>query len=184
MTPSETILEQQRRLLASIESIDGLLHAGRLTECRGAIADFESDLGSAMEAPILRHLKSRLALVHERVRSLEATASKAGEAPVRKVDVDCDPLLRLRGRLGEGVPASDLNAPVPVPDTTQIWWRCSRDPQHRPWKATGAQMARGRPCPSCMGEAGLTPDAWRPTDTSETHLSVTRTVPLGKPSFR
>jgi hypothetical protein len=169
MTPLEIILEQQRRLLASIESIESIesvVRAGRLTECRGLIADFESDLGSAIDAPILPHLQSRLALLHARVGSLEAAASEASAAPAGIVGGTYDPLVEYRGRLGKAVLASDLNnSAVSVPDTTHIWWRCSRDPRHQPWLATKAQTARGRPCPRCMADAGLSRDAWFPTDT-------------------
>ena len=101
MTPLEIILEQQRRLLASIESIESVVRAGRLTECRGLIADFESDLGSAIDAPILPHLQSRLALLHARVGSLEAAASEASAAPAGIVGGTYDPLVEYRGRLGK-----------------------------------------------------------------------------------
>jgi len=166
--PSETILEQQRRLLTSIERIEGLARKGQLRECRRFIEDFESDLGSAIEAPILRHLQTRLALLHNRVGRLAATATEASAAPDPKIDAEYDPLVDYRDTLGKAVPAPDLNElAVFVPDTTQIWWRCSHDPQHRLWKATKAQTARGRPCPSCMAEAGLSPNAWHPTDTRQ-----------------
>ena len=199
MASSETILEQQRRLLASIESIEGLARRGHLGECLRLIEDFESDLGSAIDVPILPHLQSRLALLHDRIRSLAATAagasavpgpkvdadydpsvryrarwggavpeptSQASEASDPKVDADYDPLLAYRDRLGKAGPAPDLNGPVvSVPETTQIWWRCSMNRQHQPWKATRAQTARGRPCPVCMAEEGLAPNAWYPTDT-------------------
>ena len=177
VVPSESILEQQRRLLASIESIEGLVGRGQLRECWRLIEDFESDLRSAIHAPILVHLQSRLDRVHDCVRGLAATASGASNVPGQKivsepraalglnVDAEDDPLAKHRSGLGEAVPAPDLNGLVSVSDTTQIWWRCGQNPQHHPWKATRAQTARGRPCPSCMAEAGLTPDAWFPTDT-------------------
>lgn len=167
--PSETVLTQQRRLLASIESIEALARKGHLGKCRRLLEDFESDLGLAMDTPILQHLQARLAVLHDRVRILAASdpeATDTNAAPDPKVDAEYDPLVGYRGRLGEAVPAPDLNElVVSVPDTTQIWWRCSLDPQHQPWKATKAQTARRRPCPKCMAEAGLTPDAWHPTDT-------------------
>jgi hypothetical protein len=199
VSSSETILEQQRRLLASIETIEGLALRGQLGGCLRLIEDFESDLGSAIDAPILPHLQSRLALLHDRIRSLAATAavasavsgpkvetvydpsvryrarwggavpgstSEATAASDPKVEAEYDPLVGYRERLGKAVPAPDLNGPVvSVPDTTQILWGCSINPQHEPWKATKAQTARGRPCPTCMAEAGLPPNAWYPTDT-------------------
>jgi hypothetical protein len=178
--PSETMLEQQRRLLASIERVEALARKGHLGECQRLIEDFESDLGSAIDAPILLHLQSRLALVHNRVRILATAAAEHGSeraelptqntsaAPTPKVEAEDDPLVGHRGRLGEAVPAPDLNELVgSAPDTTQILWRCSRDPQHPHWKATKAQTDRGRPCPKCMADAGLPPDAWHPTDTQQ-----------------
>jgi hypothetical protein len=194
VVPSESILEQQRRLLASIESIEGLASGGQLRECLRLIEEFESDLGSAIDAPILVHLQSRLAAIHDRVRSLATTVSGGSTVPVPKivaqkdpsvgrrggmpapaarsgaalglnVRAEDDPLAEYRGGLGEAVPAPDLNGHVSVFDTTQIWWRCGQNPKHHAWKATKAQTARGRPCPSCMAEAGLTPNAWFPTDT-------------------
>jgi hypothetical protein len=201
--PSETILEQQRRLLARVESIEDLARSGQLGECLRLIEDFKSDLGSAIDAPILLHLQSKLALIQNRVRSLAATASQgsgttdpkvdaeydplapyrrrwrgavpaldseACAAPHPRVDAEYDPLVASRGSIGEAELAPDLNGPVAsVPDTTQIWWRCSRNSQHQPWKATKAQTARGRPCPSCMAKAGIPPDAWLPTDTQRSH---------------
>ncbi len=165
VSSSETSLEQQRRLLTSIETIEGLALRGQLGECLRLTEDFESDLGSAMDAPILPHLRSRLALLHDRIRRLAATAAKVSGSR-SEVDAESDPSVRYRDRLGKAVLAPDLNGPVAfVPDTTQIWWRCSMNPQHQPWKATKAQSARGRPCPKCLAEAGLTPDAWHPTDT-------------------
>jgi len=156
-------------LLASIESIEALARKGHLGKCRRLLEDFESDLGLAMDTPILQHLQARLAVLHDRVRILAASdpeATDTNAAPDPKVDAEYDPLVGYRGRLGEAVPAPDLNElVVSVPDTTQIWWRCSLDPQHQPWKATKAQTARRRPCPKCLAEAGLTPDAWHPTDT-------------------
>jgi hypothetical protein len=152
MPPSETMLEQQRRLLASIERIEGLVRRGHFRESRGLVEDFESDLSSVIDAPIMMHIQSRLALLHDRVRSLEATASEASAAAIR------------RGRLGEAVPAPDLNElAVLSAHTTQIWWRCSQNPQHQPWKLTKAQKTRRRVCPTCLTEAGLDPDAWHPT---------------------
>ena len=200
VSSSEIILEQQRRLLASIEAIEGLALRGKLGECLGLIEDFESNLGSAMDAPILLHLRSRLALLHDRIRSLAATAaeasgsrsevdaeydpsvryraiwgglvpastSRASAASVPKVDAEYDPLVGYRDRLGKAVLAPDLNGPVvSTPDTTQILWRCSMNPQHQPWKATKAQTDRGRPCPKCLAEEGLTPNSWQPTDTKQ-----------------
>src|ERR1035437_4985296 len=192
--PSETILEQQRRLLARVESIEDLARRGQLGECLRLIEDFNSDLGSAIDAPILLHLQSRLALVQDRVRSLAATASqRSGTAdpkvdaeydplePYRrsrrgavpapdsearaaadpKVDAEYDPLAASRGSIGEAELAPDLNGPVAsFPETTQIWWRCCKKSQHQPWKATKAQTARGRPCPTCLAEASISPDAW------------------------
>ena len=149
MPPSEIILEQQRRLLASIETIEALAHKGRFGECRSLLKDFESDLVTAIEAPILLHLKARVALFHGRLKSLEATASGAIAGAVR------------RGRLGEAVFAPDLNElEVLVPQTTPIWWRCSQNPEHPPWQATKAQRARLRACAACLTEAGLNPDDW------------------------
>lgn len=198
VSSAETILEQQRRLLTSIQTIEGLALRGHFGECLRLIENFESDLGSAMDAPILPHLRSRLALLHDRIRILAETAAKASDSrsevdaesdpSVRyrarwggvvpwstaeasaaadpKVDAECDPLVGYRDTLGKAVPAPDLSGPVvSVPDTTQIWWRCSMNPEHQPWKATKAQTARGRPCPMCLAEAGLTPNAWYPTDT-------------------
>lgn len=152
MPPSETALEQQRRLLAGIASIEGLVRTGRFREVRVQIEDFESNLGSEVDAPILMHLKSRLALLHDRLRSREATASEVIAASIR------------RGRLGEAVPAPDLDEPgTLISNTTQIWWRCSQNPEHQPWKATKPQRARRRVCPTCLTDAGLDPDAWHPS---------------------
>jgi hypothetical protein len=152
--PSETILEQQRRLLASIETIEALAYRGRFGECRSLLEDFESGLGAAIDAPILLHLKARVALFHERVKSLEATASESIAGAVR------------RGRLGEAVPAPDLTElGVLVSQTTPIWWRCSQNPEHPPWQATKAQRARRRACATCLTEAGLSPYDWhQPSD--------------------
>lgn len=153
MVPSsETILDQQRRLLASIERIEGLVRTRRLVECGGLLEDFELELISAIEAPILLHLRSRLVLLHERVRSLEAATSDTSAAAIR------------RGRLGEGVLAPDLTElAVPASDAAQIWWRCSQNDQHEPWTATKAETLRRRACPTCLAEAGLSPDEWHAT---------------------
>jgi Protein of unknown function (DUF559) len=86
VSSSETILEQQRQLLASIQKLEGLASNGQLGECLRLIEDFESDLGAAMDAPIFRHLQSRLALLHDRIRSLAAAAARASTAPRPNVD--------------------------------------------------------------------------------------------------
>jgi hypothetical protein len=196
--PSETTLELQRRLLACIERIEGPSRSGKRWECLRLIEDFESDIGSAIDTPIWPHLQSRLALFHDRIESLAATTSRAGEVPAArvdtnndllegyrtkwrgattpaseansgsgpKIDAECDPLAEYRTSLGYPLLAPDLNGPIDsVPDTSQIWWRCSKNPQHEAWKSTKAQTDGGRPCITCMAEAGLPPDAWHPTDT-------------------
>ena len=193
-----------------------LERSGQLGKCLRLIEDFKSDLSSAIDAPIMLHLRSRLALVQDRVRSRAATASQRSgtadpkvdaeydplepyrrsrrgavpavdsetrAAPDPKVNAEYDPLVASRGSIGEAELAPDMNGPVAsVPDTTQIWWRCSKDSQHQPWKATKAQTARGRPCPSCLAEAGIPPTPGSRRIHSKVILGVTLTTTQSCPT--
>lgn len=104
VSSSETPLEQQRRLLASIETLEGLARSGQLGKCLRLIGDFEPDLGGAMDSSILPHLQSRLVLLHELIRSLAAAAARASTAPGPKVEAENYPSTPDRPRWGGGVP--------------------------------------------------------------------------------
>jgi len=166
MVPKESLLEQQRRLLASIEHIEHLIGTGRVQQCRALIVDFATDLAEAADSPILIHLHARFDRIRDRVNTLGWVLPAAQQPRVRHNDSAYDPLAQYRGDLGEAVPAPDLNEGRDfVPETAYLWWRCSRDTEHPAWKATGWQALRGRPCPTCVSDAGLR-TAWYPTDTA------------------
>lgn len=167
MSPEESVLEQQRRLLASVENMERLIRTGRAQECCALVKDFATDLAAATDAPILIHLHARFERIRARVDGLGRTLPEAQPRQVHGNDTTYDPLAQYRQNLGKAVSAPDLNEGLGfVPETAHVWWRCSRDPSHPAWKATAAQTVRGRPCPACMSEAGLGSNTWYPTDTA------------------
>jgi len=113
VTSSEPVLEQQRRLLASMGTLEGLARSGQLGKCLRLIGDFESDLGTAMGLSILPHLESRLALLHDRIRSLAAAAASASTAPGPKAEAENYPSTpdQARWRVGVSEPGTRLAFP-------------------------------------------------------------------------
>jgi hypothetical protein len=170
---AEKDLTEQRELLAAMRRAEKLNLRGQVEEAR-ALCDAILEHIEGREIPVALHLRSAVARLFD---------TMPGPGCVREDEIYAE--------LNPGLDSAIRALGHPAWSTENPWrlsrllvtergrWRCRQKPAHPEWVATVWEVRRGRPCPTCLAEAGLEPDAWKVCDYMEAPLREIPTPTYG-----